>query len=122
MDQRNTLEEVYGVLNLFCHFIAESLLLLLLFILLFYFIAFYSFQVREIAAKYPEYNVTAFNEYSIFAEQYLIILPSTLRNVLIAIPCMLIVSLVMIPSITCALLIVAAIISIDIGEWISLGI
>uniref|UniRef100_A0A914XTT4 SSD domain-containing protein n=1 Tax=Plectus sambesii TaxID=2011161 RepID=A0A914XTT4_9BILA len=73
--------------------------------------------LREIADKYPIYNLTIFNEMFPFADQYLIVLPSTLRNLFIALICMIVVSLMLIPSILCGFLILVAIVTINIGVF-----
>ena len=50
------------------------------------------------------------------ADQYAIITPTVLRNILIALACMIVVAIALIPSLTCACLIVLAIVSIDVGK------
>lgn len=50
--------------------------------------------MREIAARYPDFNVTTFHEYYPFADQYLELKPALLRNCLLAIGCMAVISLV----------------------------
>ncbi len=72
-------------------------------------------DLRRIADSHPEYKITVYHEYFPFADQYLIILPSTLRNIAIAVASMITVSLVLIPSVPCALIIIMAIITIDLG-------
>uniref|UniRef100_A0A0N4Z3H4 SSD domain-containing protein n=1 Tax=Parastrongyloides trichosuri TaxID=131310 RepID=A0A0N4Z3H4_PARTI len=71
--------------------------------------------MREIAGKYPQFNITTFHEYYPFADQYLELKPALIRNCLLAVACMLIVSIIMIPNYGAAYILVYAIISIDIG-------
>ena len=71
--------------------------------------------MRQIAAKFPEMNITTFHEYYPFADQYLELKPALFRNILLAVICMMVVSLLMIPNYFAALTIIAAIISIDVG-------
>lgn len=75
-----------------------------------------SSDLRAIADRWPEFNVTVYQWFFAFAEQFSIITPTLITNVLIALACMVLVSLVMIPSIGCSILIALAIISIDVGE------
>ena len=72
-------------------------------------------NLRMIADAHPEFKITVYHEYFSFADQYITILPSTLRNISIAIACMILVSLILIPSLPCAIIIVIAIITIDLG-------
>ena len=50
-----------------------------------------------------------------FADQYIIIIPTTLRNIGCAMVCMIVVAFLLIPSIPCIIIIVLAIVSIDVG-------
>uniref|UniRef100_A0A0K0E5K2 SSD domain-containing protein n=1 Tax=Strongyloides stercoralis TaxID=6248 RepID=A0A0K0E5K2_STRER len=72
-------------------------------------------MMRDIASKYPTFNITTFHEYYPFADQYLELKPALIRNCLLAVACMLIVSIIMIPNYGAAYILVYAIISIDIG-------
>ncbi|EFO23360.1 hypothetical protein LOAG_05122 [Loa loa] len=71
--------------------------------------------MRKISAKYAKFNVTTFHEYYPFADQYIELKPALIRNCLLAMLSMLIVSFIMIPSWIAAFIIAFAIFSIDIG-------
>ncbi|CAI5452245.1 unnamed protein product [Caenorhabditis angaria] len=71
--------------------------------------------MREIASKYPQYNVTTFHEYYPFADQYLELTPSLFQNMAMDLLTILIVSLIMIPEWKCAISIVLSIASINVG-------
>lgn len=58
--------------------------------------------LREIADNQP-FNLEIYHEMFPFADQYLIILPSTLRNVFISLLCMTAVALLLIPSLPSAI-------------------
>ncbi len=72
-------------------------------------------ELRTIAAKYPEYDLTTFGYLWDFVDQYNEVLPNTLQNVGIALGCMMVVSLLLIPSPLCTVWITLAIVSIDLG-------
>uniref|UniRef100_A0A1I8B712 SSD domain-containing protein n=1 Tax=Meloidogyne hapla TaxID=6305 RepID=A0A1I8B712_MELHA len=72
--------------------------------------------LREIADSQP-FNLEIYHEMFPFADQYLIILPSTLRNVFISLLCMTAVALLLIPSLPSAMLIILSIISIATGVF-----
>jgi hypothetical protein len=40
--------------------------------------------LREVAAKYPDYNVTTFMPLWLFTDQYALIVPSTVQNIVVA--------------------------------------
>ncbi|CAG9538367.1 unnamed protein product [Cercopithifilaria johnstoni] len=71
--------------------------------------------MREISAKYATFNITTFHEYYPFADQYIELKPALIRNCLLAMASMLVVSFIMIPSWIAAFIIAFAIFSIDIG-------
>uniref|UniRef100_A0A914Q2N9 SSD domain-containing protein n=1 Tax=Panagrolaimus davidi TaxID=227884 RepID=A0A914Q2N9_9BILA len=71
--------------------------------------------MRQIASKFPELNITTFHEYYPFADQYLELKPALFRNIFLAVFCMMVVSILMIPNLFAAFTIIAAIISIDVG-------
>uniref|UniRef100_A0AAF5PS05 SSD domain-containing protein n=3 Tax=Wuchereria bancrofti TaxID=6293 RepID=A0AAF5PS05_WUCBA len=71
--------------------------------------------MRKISAKYIKFNITTFHEYYPFADQYIELKPALIRNCLLAMLSMLIVSFIMIPSWIAAFVIAFAIFSIDIG-------
>jgi len=70
---------------------------------------------RNIAAKYPEFNITTFFFRRQIADQMLVVLPNTLQNSIMALACMGGISFFFIPSFVCILWITVAIISIDVG-------
>ncbi|CAD5221450.1 unnamed protein product [Bursaphelenchus xylophilus] len=72
--------------------------------------------LREIADKQP-FHVEIYQETFPFADQYLIILPSTYRNVGISLLCMTLIAFLLIPSIPSAILIVLSIVSISAGVF-----
>ena len=63
----------------------------------------------------PQFNTTTFHQYFPFADQFIIIMPTMLRNVAICMACMALVALLFIPSIPCAVLVTLAILSINLG-------
>ncbi|MCP9260837.1 Patched domain-containing protein 3 [Dirofilaria immitis] len=71
--------------------------------------------MRKLSAKYSKFNITTFHEYYPFADQYIELKPALIRNCLLAMLSMLIVSFIMIPSWIAAFVIAFAIFSIDIG-------
>ena len=54
--------------------------------------------LRQIAARYPQYNVTTFMPLWLFTDQYALVLPNTLQNIGIALCCMLLIALLLIPQ------------------------
>uniref|UniRef100_A0AC35U7U8 G_PROTEIN_RECEP_F1_2 domain-containing protein n=1 Tax=Rhabditophanes sp. KR3021 TaxID=114890 RepID=A0AC35U7U8_9BILA len=72
--------------------------------------------LRDIADE-CKFKVEVYYEAFPFADQYLIILPSTLQNVGISLICMIIISFLLIPSVPSALIIVIMIISISVGVF-----
>lgn len=73
--------------------------------------------MRQISEDFFDFNVTSFHEYYPFADQYIELKPALYRNCIIAIICVIIVSLIIIPNVKAGFVIVAAIISIDIGKF-----
>uniref|UniRef100_F1L6B1 Patched domain-containing protein 3 n=1 Tax=Ascaris suum TaxID=6253 RepID=F1L6B1_ASCSU len=71
--------------------------------------------MRHIAARYSQFNVTTFHEYYPFADQYIELKPALIRNCILALISMLLVSFVMIPNYGAAFAIAGAICSIDLG-------
>uniref|UniRef100_A0A183VBW7 Patched domain-containing protein 3 n=1 Tax=Toxocara canis TaxID=6265 RepID=A0A183VBW7_TOXCA len=71
--------------------------------------------MRAIAAKYSQFNVTTFHEYYPFVDQYIELKPALIRNCILALISMLIVSFIMIPNYGAAFAIAGAICSIDVG-------
>uniref|UniRef100_A0A183BLW0 SSD domain-containing protein n=1 Tax=Globodera pallida TaxID=36090 RepID=A0A183BLW0_GLOPA len=72
--------------------------------------------LREIADRQP-FHLEIYHEAFPFADQYLIILPSTYRNVLISLLCMTVIALLLIPSVPSAMLIILSIVSISTGVF-----
>lgn len=75
--------------------------------------------MREISARYPEFNITTFHEYYPFADQYLELKPSLIQNIVLGIISMAIVTLIMIPDWRAALSVVVSIASINLGALFS---
>ena len=71
-------------------------------------------ELRAICHQSP-YNVTVFNPYFIYFDQFLGVLPNTVQCVGLAALIMLIVSLVFIPNPICSLWVAFAIMSIELG-------
>uniref|UniRef100_A0A914Y969 Uncharacterized protein n=1 Tax=Panagrolaimus superbus TaxID=310955 RepID=A0A914Y969_9BILA len=71
--------------------------------------------MREMASRYPQYNVTTFMPLWLFTDQYDIVVPNTIQNVGIAMLVMIIIALLLIPQPMCAIWVTASIASIDIG-------
>lgn len=69
---------------------------------------------REIANQY-NISLTVFHPAFIYYDQYTSIMPSTIQNMVIAVGCMLIVSLFLIPDPLCAIWVTVAIASIETG-------
>ncbi|CAO4387108.1 unnamed protein product [Caenorhabditis nigoni] len=72
--------------------------------------------LREIADRQP-YNVVVYHEAFPFADQYLIILPATIQNVVISLLCMAVVSFLLVPSLPSGFVIFVSIVSINIGVF-----
>ncbi|KAI6217302.1 SSD domain-containing protein [Aphelenchoides besseyi] len=71
--------------------------------------------LREVASRYPGYNVTTFMPLWLFTDQYAIVVPNTVQNIAIAIAVMIVIALLLIPQPMCALWVALAIASIDVG-------
>uniref|UniRef100_A0A0N5AM40 SSD domain-containing protein n=1 Tax=Syphacia muris TaxID=451379 RepID=A0A0N5AM40_9BILA len=71
--------------------------------------------MREVARHYKEYNVTTFMPLWLFTDQYAIVVPNTVQNIVIALFVMIIISLLLIPQPLCSLWVAFAIASIDLG-------
>ncbi|CAJ0592819.1 unnamed protein product [Cylicocyclus nassatus] len=70
---------------------------------------------REVAARYPEYNVTTFMPLWLFTDQYDLVVPNTVQDIIIAVSCMLFIAFLLIPQPFCALWVAFTIGSIDLG-------
>jgi hypothetical protein len=71
-------------------------------------------ELREICHE-SKYNVTVFNPYFIYFDQFLVVLPNTIQCVGLAAVIMLFVSLIFIPNPICSLWVAFAIMSIELG-------
>lgn len=71
--------------------------------------------LREVAARYPSYNITTFMPLWLFTDQYALVVPNTVQNIIIAMAVMIFIALLLIPQPVCALWVALAIASIDIG-------
>uniref|UniRef100_A0A1I7XNF1 SSD domain-containing protein n=1 Tax=Heterorhabditis bacteriophora TaxID=37862 RepID=A0A1I7XNF1_HETBA len=67
----------------------------------------------QVASRWPEYNITTFMPLWLFTDQYAIVVPNT--NIIIALLCMVLIALVLIPQPMCALWVALACGSIDFG-------
>ncbi|CAA93751.2 SSD domain-containing protein [Caenorhabditis elegans] len=72
--------------------------------------------LRDIADHQP-FNVVVYHEAFPFADQYLIILPATIQNVVISLLCMAVVSFLLVPSLPSGFVIFVSIVSINIGVF-----
>ncbi|VDN07511.1 unnamed protein product [Thelazia callipaeda] len=70
---------------------------------------------REIAQKYPDYNVSTFSPLWLFTDQYAIVIPNTIQNIMIALIVMIVIAMLLIPQPLCSLWVAFAIASIDLG-------
>ncbi|KJH51825.1 patched family protein [Dictyocaulus viviparus] len=70
---------------------------------------------REVAKRWSEYNVTSFMPLWLFTDQYAIIVPNTVQNIIIALACMVFIAFMLIPQPTCAFWVALACASIDFG-------
>ncbi|CAD5209635.1 unnamed protein product [Bursaphelenchus xylophilus] len=74
-----------------------------------------TFVLREVAQRFPKYNITTFMPLWLFTDQYAIVVPNTVQNIVIAIIVMILIALVLIPEPMCAVWVALAIASIDVG-------
>lgn len=74
-----------------------------------------TFTLREVASRYPSYNITTFMPLWLFTDQYAIVVPNTIQNIVIAIAVMVLIALLLIPEPMCAVWVALAIASIDLG-------
>merc|ERR1712038_255048 len=74
-------------------------------------------ELREICAMYStdELEVTVFQPFFIFIDQYIAILPQAIQTILITALVMVVIALFLIPSIVCSIWVSFSIISIEIG-------
>ncbi|CAI2358232.1 unnamed protein product [Caenorhabditis sp. 36 PRJEB53466] len=73
-------------------------------------------MLREIADK-QSLTVVVYHEAFPFADQYLIILPATIQNVVISLLCMTVVSILLVPSLPSGFVIFVSIVSINVGVF-----
>lgn len=71
--------------------------------------------MRQVATNYFDYNVTTFMPLWLFTDQYALIVPNTIQNIVIAMMVMIIIAVLLIPQPSCALWVTLAIASIDFG-------
>lgn len=74
-------------------------------------------DLREICARYStdELQVTVFQPFFIYIDQYLAILPQTLQTIFVTAAVMVLISMLLIPNLACALWVSFSIVSIEIG-------
>lgn len=73
-------------------------------------------QFRGIADSYSEYNVSIFEEYAMpYADQFMMVNPTMIRNGIIAVVAMILLSMLMIPHPVCGIFITLSTVSIDAG-------
>ncbi|KHJ98544.1 patched family protein [Oesophagostomum dentatum] len=70
---------------------------------------------REVADRWPEYNITTFMPLWLFTDQFAIIVPNTVQNIIIALACMVLIAFLLIPQPMCAFWVALACGSIDFG-------
>uniref|UniRef100_A0A914PKT8 SSD domain-containing protein n=1 Tax=Panagrolaimus davidi TaxID=227884 RepID=A0A914PKT8_9BILA len=72
-------------------------------------------EIRDIAAKYPDFEIITYQQSRPIADQLNVILPNTLQNDSLALICMILIALLFIPNPICTFWITIAIITIDLG-------
>lgn len=72
-------------------------------------------EMRNVAGKFPERNITTFNLFWLFADQYEMILPNTMQNSLIGVCSMVVIAILLIPQPLCSIWVALAIFSMDSG-------
>ncbi|CAB3410557.1 unnamed protein product [Caenorhabditis bovis] len=70
---------------------------------------------REIASRFDKYNVTTYMPLWLFTDQYALVVPNTLQDIVVAVICMLLISALLIPHAVCSLWVAVTIASIDLG-------
>ncbi|KAL3077404.1 hypothetical protein niasHT_030435 [Heterodera trifolii] len=71
--------------------------------------------LRDVSTRFLRYNVTTFMPLWLFTDQYAIVVPNTVQNIVIAMVVMIVIALLLIPQPMCALWVALAIASIDMG-------
>ncbi|KAK0429459.1 hypothetical protein QR680_011390 [Steinernema hermaphroditum] len=74
-----------------------------------------TFVFRDVAALYPRYNVTTFMPLWLFTDQYALVIPNTIQNIVIALAVMIVIAIALIPQPMCSVWVAFAIGSIDLG-------
>ncbi|VDN08148.1 unnamed protein product [Thelazia callipaeda] len=74
-------------------------------------------KLRQIASSQQTFEIEIFHETFPFADQYIIIVPATVRNIIISLSCMAVVAFMLIPNLASCVLIIFSIISINIGVF-----
>jgi len=72
-------------------------------------------SLRLIASHYPRFNITTFMPLWLFTDQYALVVPNTVQNIVIAMLVMVVIAFLLIPQPMCALWVALAIASIDVG-------
>lgn len=70
---------------------------------------------REIASRFEKYNVTTYMPLWLFTDQYALVVPNTMQDIIVAVACMLCISAVLIPQPVCSFWVAVTIGSIDLG-------
>uniref|UniRef100_A0A0N4ZYG8 SSD domain-containing protein n=1 Tax=Parastrongyloides trichosuri TaxID=131310 RepID=A0A0N4ZYG8_PARTI len=72
-------------------------------------------EMRKIAEEFSEYNITTFMPLWLFTDQFALVIPNTIQNITIALICMILIAVVLIPEPVCSIFVAFAIASVDIG-------
>jgi 2-iminoacetate synthase ThiH len=72
-------------------------------------------QLRSIAQKYSQLEVVTYQQSRAIADQLNVLLPNTMQNDVLAMLCMVVISLLFIPNPICTFWITIAMITIDLG-------
>ncbi|CAP33324.2 Protein CBG14920 [Caenorhabditis briggsae] len=70
---------------------------------------------REIASRFERYNVTTYMPLWLFTDQYALVVPNTMQDIVVAVACMLVISALLIPQPVCSFWVAVTIGSIDLG-------
>jgi len=73
-------------------------------------------MLREIAARHTDLDIITYQQTRAVADQLNILLPNTIQNDVLAMGCMIVISLLFIPNPICTLWIAIAMVTIDIGK------
>uniref|UniRef100_A0AAF5DBF3 SSD domain-containing protein n=2 Tax=Strongyloides stercoralis TaxID=6248 RepID=A0AAF5DBF3_STRER len=71
--------------------------------------------MRKIASKYVDYNITTFMPLWLFTDQFALVIPNTVQNITIALICMILIAVFLIPEPVCSIFVALSIASVDIG-------